>query len=157
MGPTGGNSHPMRVLFVKTAEAKAKLLPGVAPMNVEKARTAPVTAILAYDTAFYENMPRLFPARPEMREVFAGMPAEMRDGIGQLNATLAAGYFIIAARALGLDAGPMGGFERNVVDAAFFADSTWRSFLLVNLGHGDTTKLYPRNPRLAFDEACRIA
>lgn len=157
MGPTAGNSHPLRVLFVSSAEGKEKLLPALAPMNLEKVRTAPVTAVLAYDEAFYERMPQLFPARPEMRETLAGLPDAVRTRLAEHSALLAGGYLILAARALGLDAGPLGGFDPTKVNEAFFAGTTWRTLLLVNLGYGEPDKLFPRNPRLAFNEACRIA
>ncbi|MCE9576876.1 MAG: malonic semialdehyde reductase [Deltaproteobacteria bacterium] len=154
--PTGGNAQPLRIVFVRSAEAKERLRAGLAPGNIEKAMTAPVTAILAYDAAWYERLPRLLPSRPENRDRIAAMPAAERDGLATLNATLQAGYFILAARALGLDCGPMGGFDRGKVDAAFFPDGEWRSLLLVNLGHGDPARGFPRQPRLEFAEACRI-
>ncbi len=156
MGPTGGNSHPLRAVFVKSAAAKERLVPSVFAPNIEKLRTAPVTAILAWDAAFYERLPQLFPARPELRDAVASRPAAIRDRQAEQSATLAAGYLILAARALGLDCGPMGGFDPTATDAAFFPGETWRTFLLVNLGYGDAGALHPRNPRLAFDEACRI-
>jgi 3-hydroxypropanoate dehydrogenase len=156
MAPTGGNAQPLRVVFVQSAEAKQRLQPTLSPLNVEKTMTAPVTAIIAYDVAFYELMPQLFPARPEMREAIAGWPADKRERLATLSATLQAGYLILAARALGLDCGPMGGFETDKVDAEFFPDGRWRSLLLINLGYGDRDKLYPRNPRLEFEQACRI-
>jgi 3-hydroxypropanoate dehydrogenase len=156
-GPTGGNSGPLRVVFVKSAAAKEKLRPALAPMNVEKSMTAPVTAIIAHDVRFWEKLPQLFPARPEMKDRIAALPPDVREGMAVQSATLQAGYLILAARALGLDCGPMGGFERDKVDAAFFPDGAWRTTLLVNLGYGDPTKLFPRLPRLSFEEACRIA
>ncbi len=156
MGPSGGNTNPLRVLFVKGADAKAKLLPTLMPMNVEKVRTAPVTAVLAYDEAFYERMPQLFPARPEMRESLGGLPAPVRNRMAEHSSLISGGYFVLAARALGLDVGPMGGFDPAKVNAAFFADTAWRSLLLVNLGYGVPEKVFPRNPRLNFDDACRI-
>lgn len=156
MGPTGGNSHPMRAVFVKSAAAKERLLPSVFPLNVEKVRSAPVTAILAWDAAFYERLPQLFPARPELREAVASRPAAVRERQAEQSATLTAGYLVLAARALGLDCGPMGGFDAAATDAAFFPDGNLRTFLLLNLGYGDAGALHPRNPRLAFDEACRI-
>lgn len=157
MGPTSANSSPARIVFLRTPEAKARLLPALSPGNVDKTRQAPVTAIIAYDTRFHEKMPKLFPARPTMGETLAGMPPEQRDFFLLQNASLQAGYLILAARALGLDCGPMAGFDREKADAAFFADVPWKSILLINLGHGDPAKLYPRNPRLDFEEACRIA
>ena len=156
LGPTAANSVPARIVFVKSPEAKERLRPCLAPLNVEKAMGAPATAIIAYDTRFHEKMPKLFPARPTMGEALSAMPPEQRDFFLLQNASLQAGYLILAARALGLDCGPMAGFDRDKIDAAFFADLPWKSILLVNLGHGDPTKLYPRNPRLDFDEACRI-
>jgi 3-hydroxypropanoate dehydrogenase len=156
IGPTGGNSQPMRVVFVKSHDAKERLKPALAPLNVDKTMAAPATAIIAYDTEFYEKMPYLFPARPEMRNAVAARPVEVRDRQAYQSATLQAGYLILAARALGLDCGPMGGFDTAKVDAAFFPEGKWRSTLLINLGYGDATKLYPRLPRLDFDEACRI-
>jgi 3-hydroxypropanoate dehydrogenase len=156
MGPTTANSHPLRLVFVKSAEQKQKLLPTLMPGNVDKVRTAPVTAIVAYDTKFHENMPRLSPQRPELREVLGGMPKEVRERMAEQSALLAAGYFILAARAVGLDAGPLGGFDAAKVNEAFFADGQFRALLLINLGYGDAEKLHPRNPRLSFAEATRI-
>lgn len=154
--PTGGNSQPLRVVFVRSAAAKERLRPALAPLNVEKTMTAPVTAILAYDAAWYEKLPQLVPARPEMHARMTALPSDARNRLAQQSATLQAGYLILAARALGLDCGPMGGFETDKVDAEFFPDGAWRTILLVNLGHGDATHLRPRNPRFGFDEACRI-
>ena len=156
LGPTAANSGPARFLFVKSPAAKERLRPALAAGNVDKTMAAPVTAIVAYDEAFHEKVPQLFPARPQMREMFASMPADKRDWMLLQNGSLAAGYLIMAARALGLDCGPMGGFDRAAVDLAFFAGTPWRSILLVNLGHGDPKQLYPRNPRLEFEQACRI-
>ena len=156
MGPTGGNSQPLRVVFVKSAEAREKLRPVLFPMNVDKAMSAPVTAIIAFDSEFYEKMPKLFPARPEMRDALASRPIEVRERQAYQSATLQAGYLVLAARALGLDCGPLGGFDLAKTDAAFFPDGKWRATLLVNIGYGDPQKLFPRNPRLDFDEACRI-
>lgn len=157
MGPTAANSQPGRFLFVKSAAAKEKLRPALAEGNVEKTMQAPVTVVVAYDDAFYEQMPTLFPARPTMKDQLASMPEPARTAMALQSASLQAGYMILAARSLGLDCGPMGGFDRATVDAAFFAGTTWRSSLLINLGYGDETKLYPRNPRLAFADACRVA
>jgi 3-hydroxypropanoate dehydrogenase len=155
--PTGGNSQPLRIVFVRSADAKERLRPSLAPMNVEKAMTAPVTAILACDVAWHEQLPRLAPSNPGNRDRIAAMPTAERDQLGSMNALLQAGYFILAARALGLDCGPMGGFDRKKVDEAFFPDGKWRSLFLVNLGHGDPARRFPRQPRLEFDEACTIA
>lgn len=156
MAPTGGNSSPMRVVFVKSHAAKEKLRPTLFPMNVDKTMSAPVTAIVARDTEFYEKLPKLFPARPEMRDAMASRPADVLERMASQSATLQAGYLILAARALGLDCGPMAGFDPAKVDAAFFPDGAWKTLLLINLGYGDREKLFPRNPRLDFDEACRI-
>lgn len=156
MGPTGGNSNPMRVVFVKSHAAKEKLRPTLFPLNVDKTMSAPATAIIAFDTEFHEKLPQLFPARPEMREGMASRPSEVRERMAYQSATLSAGYLILAARALGLDCGPMGGFDPAKVDAAFFADGKWKATLLINIGYGAREKLFPRNPRLSFEEACRI-
>lgn len=156
MAPTSTNSQPMRVVFVKSREAKERLLPALAPGNVDKTKAAPVTAIVAYDTAFHELMPKLVPARPELREAFAQMPDAVRERIGYHGGTLQGAYLLLAARSLGLDCGPMGGFDAAKVDATFFPDGRWKSSFLLNLGYGDPAKLQPRNPRLSFDEACRI-
>jgi 3-hydroxypropanoate dehydrogenase len=155
-GPTGANTQPLRVAFVRSADAKERLKPALAPLNVAKMMSAPVTAIAAFDVDFHEKMPKLFPARPEMREQLAAAPPEDRARRALLNATLQTGYLILAARALGLDCGPMGGFDNAKADAIFFPEGQWKSILLVNLGYGDSTKLFPRLPRLDFDEACRI-
>jgi len=156
MGPTGGNASPLRITFVVSPEAKARLLPAVAEGNLEKVRTAPVTAVLAWDRTYWEKLPQLFPARPEMRDRLAGLPPAVQERLGHQSAYLGAGYFILAARALGLDCGPLGGFDPAAVDAAFFPDGAWGSLLLCNLGYGDPAQLHPRLPRLAFSEACRI-
>ncbi len=153
LGPTATNSLPLRLVFVKSAEAKEKLKPALAPGNVDKTMNAPVTAIVAFDLAFHEHMPRLFP----MRDLKLGAwPAEKRDRMAFLNGTLQGAYLIIAARALGLDCGPMAGFDNAKVDEAFFAGSTCRSNFLLNLGYGEASKLQPRLPRLDFAEAARI-
>jgi 3-hydroxypropanoate dehydrogenase len=154
--PTSSNLQPMRLVFVRSAEAKGRLEPALAPGNVTKTRKAPVTAIVAVDTAFYEYAPKLSPHAPDTRDRLAAMPEPARDRLALISATLQAGYLILAARSLGLDCGPMGGFDPAKVDASFFPGGTWRSFLLVNLGHGDASKLHPRAPRLSFGEACRV-
>jgi 3-hydroxypropanoate dehydrogenase len=157
MGPTGGNSSPLRLVFVRTAAGKERLRPALFPGNVDKTMNAPVTAIVAHDTRFYEHFPQLFPARPETREKLASMPEAVRNTMGLQSATLQAGYLIIAARALGLDCGPMGGFDTPKTDALFFPDGRFKSSLLINLGYGDPARLFPRQPRLEFDEACTFA
>ena len=154
MGPTSANSSPARFVFLTTPEAKNRLLPALAPLNVEKTRTAPVTAIIAWDTDFYEHLPRLFP-QADMRSYFAGKPALIEE-TGFRNGSLEGAYFILAARALGLDCGPMSGFDPAKVNAEFFPDGKWKVNFLCNLGYGDASKLYPRNPRLDFEEACRV-
>ncbi len=156
MGPTALNCQPARVVFVKSAEAKARLAPAVDEGNLEKMMTAPATAIIAFDTSFHEQLGTLVPHWPGAVQAIGALPAEVREGMARLSATLQAGYLITAARGLGLDCGPMGGFKSAVLDAAFFPDGKWKSLLLVNLGHGDGAKVRPRAPRLAFDEACRI-
>jgi 3-hydroxypropanoate dehydrogenase len=155
MAPTATNTSPMRLVFVKSREAKEQLKPCLAPGNVDKTMNAPVTAIVAYDTEFHEKMPKLFPAR-DMRTQLLGQSAEARQQMAFMNSTLQGAYLILAARGLGLDCGPMAGFDNAKVDAAFFRDGKWKSNFLLNLGYGDPAKLYPRNPRLDFDEACRV-
>lgn len=155
MGPTSANSSPGRFVFVKTAEAKEKLRPALSAGNVDKTMAAPVTVIVGMDFAFYENLPRLFP-HTDARSWFAGNEEAIRATAFR-NASLQGAYLIIAARALGLDAGPMSGFDAAKVDDAFFAGTTIKSNFLINLGYGDRSKLHARNPRLSFDEAARIA
>ena len=154
-GPTSANSFPARILFLRTSQAKERLRPALSALNVDKTMQAPVTAILAYDLKFYEHIPKLFPNKPEMREVFSKSP-ELAQTNAFRNGTLQGGYFILAARALGLDCGPMSGFDNAKVDAEFFPSSSLRSNFLCNLGHGEASKLFPRNPRLDFDEACQL-
>ena len=156
LGPTAANTLPLRVVFVESPEGKARLLPAVAPGNVEKTTAAPVTAIIAADLRFYEHLPRLFP-HMDLKPMFAGEDkAEIARESAVMNATLQGAYFMLAARALGLDAGPMGGFDREKVDAEFFPDGTRRSLWLVNLGYGDDAKLFPRNPRLDVEEVAQF-
>jgi 3-hydroxypropanoate dehydrogenase len=154
MGPTSSNCCPMRVVFVKSAEAKARLKPCLNEGNVEKTMKAPATAIIAYDTRFYDHLPTLFPHR-DIRAGFANN-AELAQTTAFRNGSLQGGYVIVAARALGLDCGPMSGFDHAKLDAGFFPDGRWKSNFLCNLGYGDPGKLRPRNPRPPFDEACRI-
>src|SRR6201993_2198015 len=125
-GPTSANASPARILFLRTRQAKARLLPALAPGNVAKTQAAPVTAIIAYDLHFYEKLPRLFPHNPAMREAFANAP-ELVQATAFRNSSLQGAYFIIAARAVGLDAGPMSGFDNAKVDAPFFERTTWKS------------------------------
>ena len=154
-GPTSANSSPGRFVFVKSKAGKEKLRPALSEGNLDKTMAAPVTAIVAYDTEFYEKLPRLFP-HTDARSWFAGKP-ELIESTAFRNGTLQGAYMIIAARALGLDCGPMSGFDNAKVDAAFFPDGKWKSNFLCNLGYGDPASVRPRNPRLSFEEACVIA
>jgi 3-hydroxypropanoate dehydrogenase len=156
-GPTSANGQPLRVLFLKSRAAKERLRPALSPGNVAKTMAAPVTAILAYDTRFFEFLPKTFPHEPEAVSWFSG-PGKESAALETAfrNGSLQGGYFILAARAVGLDCGPMSGFDRARVDAEFFPDGRLRSNFLCNLGYGDPARLPPRNPRLSFAEACRI-
>ncbi len=154
MGPTSANCSPLRVVFVKSAEAKEKLRPAMAPGNLAKTMSAPVTAIFATDYEFYEKLPQLFP-HADARSWFVGNDKLIADTAFR-NATLQAGYVILALRAVGLDTGPMSGFDQAAVDAAFFAGTPIKSNFLCNIGYGDETKLFPRSPRFAFDEFASI-
>lgn len=154
MGPTSANCSPMRVVFVTSPEGKEKLKPALMEGNVTKTMTAPATAIIAHDLEFYEKLPELFSAA-DARSWFAGKPKHIETTAFR-NGSLQGAYFIIAARALGLDCGPMSGFDNAKVDAAFFPEGKWKSNFLCNLGYGDPDKLPPRDRRLDFDEACRI-
>jgi len=153
-GPTSANSSPARIVFVKSKEAKEKLLPCMAEGNVEKTKAAPATAIIAQDMEFYEKLPKLFPFA-DARSWFAGNKPFV-ESTAFRNSSLQGAYFIIAARSLGLDCGPMSGFDNAKVDAAFLQGTTWKSNFICNLGYGDDSKLYPRAPRLEFIEACKI-
>ena len=155
MGPTSANNQAGRIVFVKSAEAKERLKPSLSPGNVEKTMSAPVTAIVAYDMEFYEKLPRLMP-QVDARSWFAHLPEAALDRVGYQSSCLQGAYLMIVARGLGLDCGPMGGFDAAKVNAAFFPDGKWRANFLINLGYGDPAKLFPRNPRLEFSEACRI-
>jgi 3-hydroxypropanoate dehydrogenase len=150
--PTSANCSPARFVFLRSVESREKLLPALSAGNVEKMLTAPVTVIVAYDPRFYDRLPELFP-HADARAWFAGNAA-LAEETAFRNSTLQGAYLILAARAVGLDAGPMSGFDRAGVDAAFFAESGLKSNFLVNVGHGDPEGLFPRSPRLAFDEAC---
>ena len=151
-GPTSANSCPARVLFLRTTDAKERLRPALSAGNVDKAMTAPVVAVVAHDPEFYEQLPRLYP-QGDARDWFAGN-ALLAEETAVRNSTLQGGYLILAARAVGLDAGPMSGFDRDRVDAAFMAGRGWRTNFLVCLGHADATAEHDRAPRLEFDEAC---
>jgi 3-hydroxypropanoate dehydrogenase len=156
LGPTSANMLPMRVIFVESAEAKAKLKPALNEGNREKTMAAPVTAIIAADLNFFEHFPRLFPERGEMfKGMFGGLPAEIQRSTAWDNAVLQMAYFIIALRSVGLDAGPMAGFDRQIVDAAFFAEGRFVSQYLINIGYGDDTKVWPRLPRFEAPDIAR--
>jgi 3-hydroxypropanoate dehydrogenase len=155
MGPTSANMFPMRVVFVKSKEAKEKLKATLDAGNVDKTMSAPVTAIIGMDIHFFDQLPKLFP-QVDARAWFKDLPENVLEYIALRNSSLQGAYFILAARSLGLDCGPMSGFNNAKVDAAFFAGTKTKSNFLCNLGYGDPAKLYPRNPRLDFSEACRI-
>lgn len=152
--PTSANCSPARIVFVRSAAAKAKLLPAMSAGNQDKTRTAPVTAIIGMDMQFYEKLPLLFP-HAEAKSWFVGNQA-MIDATAVRNSSLQGAYLMLAARAIGLDCGPMSGFDAQKVDAAFFAGTSVKANFICNLGHGNGAKLFPRSPRLAFDEACQL-
>jgi 3-hydroxypropanoate dehydrogenase len=167
-GPTSANSGPARFMFLRSQKAKERLRPALSPGNVEKTMTAPVTVIIAYDLKFYDKLPKLFPHNPAMRDVFANNP-QLVEVTAKRNSSLQGAYLMLAARALGLDCGPMSGFDNARVDEEFFAagkcedceqeffpESHVKSNFLCNLGYGDRSKLNPRNPRLEFTEACTL-
>jgi 3-hydroxypropanoate dehydrogenase len=153
-GPTSANSCPARFVFVTSPDAKARLLPCVNAGNVDKVKSAPVTVIIAGDTRFYDLMPQLYPPR-DFKSLFENNEAATQDLIAR-NVPMQGAYMIIAARALGLDCGPMSGFDAAKVDAEFFPDERWQVNFICTLGHGVKAALHPRNPRLAFDEACLV-
>lgn len=154
LGPTSMNTQPTRYVFLNSTEARERLLPAMLPGNLDKTRTAPVTVIVATDTRFFEFMPKVW-HREGAKENFEANAA-LASATATRNGTLGGAYFIIAARALGLDCGPMSGFDLSRVDAEFFPDGRWKTNFLINLGYGDNSKLFNRNPRLSFDEACRV-
>jgi 3-hydroxypropanoate dehydrogenase len=154
LGPTSANASPARFVFLTTPGAKARLQPMLAPGNVEKTMAAPVTVIIAWDTEFHEKLPRLFP-QFDMRSYFVGNQALIEETAFR-NGALQGAYFMLAARALGLDCGPMSGFDAGKLNAEFFPDGKWKANFICNLGFGDQSKLFPRNPRLEFEEACAI-
>ena len=167
--PTSANASPARLVFIRTPEAKQRLVPALAPGNAQKVMTAPVTAIIAYDLLFYEKLPKLFPHNPAMRDLFARSP-ELVEVTARRNSSLQGAYLIMAARSLGLDCGPLSGFDNAKVDEEFFGagkpcegceqeffpEGHVKSNFLCNLGYGDPAKLHPRGPRLSFDEACSL-
>ena len=154
MGPTSANCQPVRIVFVRSPAAKLRLKPALAAGNVDKTMAAPVTAIIADDGAFYDKLPKLFP-HADARSWFVNNPG-LAAATAHRNGTLQGAYFLLALRAVGLDCGPMSGFDPAKVDAEFFPEGVVKANFLINIGHGDPAALYPRSPRLDFDEACRI-
>ena len=154
MGPTSANCSPARFMFLRTAGAKDRLRPALSAGNVDKTMAAPVVCIVAHDPLFYEQLPKLFP-HTDARSWFAGNE-QLAETTAFRNGTLQGAYLIMAARAAGLDCGPMSGFDNAKVDAEFMYGTGWKSNFLVNIGHGDAEGLHPRAPRLEFDEACRL-
>ena len=154
-GPTSMNTCPARVLFLRTPQAKERLLPALSPGNVEKTRAAPVCAIVAYDLAFHRQLPKLFPHKEDAAAVFEGKQ-ELIESTAFRNGTLQGAYLILAARALGLDCGPMSGFDAQKVNPEFFPEGGFKVNFLCNIGYGDRAKVLGRLPRLAFEEVCEI-
>jgi 3-hydroxypropanoate dehydrogenase len=154
MGATSMNTQPTRYVFLLTPESRARLLPAMSPGNLDKTRSAPVTVIVARDTRFYEHMSQVW-HKPGAMEMFAGNAA-LAAATAQRNGTLGGAYFMIAARALGLDCGPMSGVDLAKVNAEFFADGRCQADFILNLGYGDPSLLFDRNPRLAFEQACTV-
>lgn len=154
MGPTSANCSPARLIFVKSEQAKEKLKPLLSPGNAKKTMAAPVCVIIGQDMDFYEHLPKLFP-HDDAKSWFEGHPDKIKDTAFR-NATLQGAYLIMAARALGLDCGPMSGFDQDGVDKAFFAGTNIKSNFLCNLGYGDPAGLFPRSPRFSFDEMAKI-
>ncbi len=154
-GPTSANLCPARLVFLRNGPEKEKLIACLSPTNVDKVKGAPVTAIIAQDLLFYDKIQTLFPQAPAYRDTFASDKA-FTEATAFRNSSLQGAYFILAARALGFDCGPMSGFDNQKVDELFFADTAWKSNFICNIGYGDKTKLFPRLPRLAFEEACKI-
>ena len=153
-GPTAANNCPARITFVKSNDGKQRLKPHLDEGNVDKSMSAPVVAIISYDVEFYEKLPFLFP-HTDARSWYAGSPDKIKSA-GEMNATLQGAYFMLSARAVGLDCGPMGGFNNQTLDQEFFPDGKTKSIFICAIGHGDDSKIYPRGPRLSFDEACKI-
>jgi len=154
MGPTAANQQPLRVLFLRSKEAKERLRPALNPGNVDKTMAAPVVALTAYDVEFFEHLPFLFP-HADAKSWFAGNEPFATRSAAQ-NGTLQVGYLILALRSVGLDAGPMTGFDAAKADAEFFPDGRFRSNVLINIGYGDEQKLFPRSPRLSFEQMAQI-
>ena len=154
-GPTSMNCQPTRILFLKSQEAKERLKPALLPGNQEKTMKAPVVAVLGFDTEFHEHLPRMFSHNKDAKSLFEGKP-DFIHATAFRNGSIQGGYFILAARALGLDAGPMSGFNNAAVDEAFFPDGKVKSNFLCNLGYGDAEALFPRQERFAFEEICEV-
>ncbi len=154
MGPTAANQQPLRLIFLRSKEAKERLRPAMSPGNVEKTMAAPVVAIAGYDLEFYEHLPYLFP-HADAKSWFSGNP-ELAARSAAQSGTLQIGYFILALRAVGLDAGPMGGFDPAKVEAEFFPEGNIKANVVINIGYGDDSKLFPRSPRLSFDQMAKI-
>lgn len=150
-GPTSMNTQPMRMLFLRSTAAKQRLQPALSPTNVDKVLTAPVVAVIAYDTEFHALLPRTFPHNPNASAYFTGNPAAIEPTAFR-NGTLQAAYFMLALRAVGLDVGPMSGFDPAKVNAEFFVDTFWRVNLICGIGHGDPSKVFGRSPRLTLNE-----
>jgi len=155
MGPTSANSSPARFIILASDAAKERLKPYLSANNVQKVMTAPICVIFGYDLTFHEKIPQLFPHNPAVKDWFSSSPA-LAESTAFRNGTLQAAYFIMAARALGLDCGPMSGFDNAGVDREFFEGTTIKSNFICSIGHGDPKGLFPRSPRLSFEEACRI-
>ena len=154
MGPTAANQQPLRVLFLRSWEAKERLRPAMSPGNVEKTMAAPVVAVTGYDLKFYEHLPFLFP-HADAKSWFSGNPEFAARSAAQ-SGTLQVGYLILALRAVGLDAGPMGGFDASKVEAEFFPEGTVKANVIINIGYGDDFKLFPRSPRFSFDQMAKV-
>ena len=154
-GPTSANCSPTRIIFVKSKASKDRLLPFVIESNLEKTKSAPVTAIIGYDINFHDHLPKLFPHNPDAQNWF-NHSIDIAEETAFRNGSMQGAYFIIAARALGLDCGPMSGFDKEGVDNEFFRDTNIKSNFLCNLGYGDKTKLFERSPRFKFNEICEI-
>lgn len=154
-GPTSMNTQPMRLIFLRSLAAKERLKPALAPTNVDKVMTAPVVAIIAHDLQFYTQLPKVFPHRPDAQQIFASNPIAS-DATAIRNGTLQAAYFMLAIRSVGLDIGPMSGFNVEKVDAEFFADSSWRVNFICGIGVGEPAKIFERLPRLDFQDVSEI-
>ena len=156
-GPTSVNCSPARIVFVRSESGKAKLKDALSPGNVDKCMTAPVLAVIGYETRFYDDLPRLFPHNPAVKSWFEGAEkSDFAETTAFRNGTLQGGYLIAAARAVGLDCGPMSGFDNAKVDAAVFTGTSIKSNFICGLGRGDSTRVFPRSPRLSFEEVCKV-